>query len=221
MDGGTPGACATFKPRSRCDRVSRPNVPASFAKTIARIPLPLTTARLTLRPGRLSDAPRVTHLLQDELVARPLGGLPDPYRLGHALEFIRAKRAQRARGESLQLFLTGRVDAELVGAIELNQLHAADRHGYIGYWLGRPYWGRGLMTEAARAVVAVGFHDLALHRIESSALATNDRSLRVLNKVGFRAEGVARKHRRIGRRWVDEVRLGLLAPEFEALQPGT
>jgi RimJ/RimL family protein N-acetyltransferase len=62
----------------------------------------------------------------------------------------------------------------------------------FGYWLAEPYWGRGIMTEAARAVVPVAMARFGLCRLESAVFAWNPASMRVLEKCGFTREGVSR-----------------------------
>jgi len=66
------------------------------------------------------------------------------------------------------------------------------RSADFGYWLGEPYWGRGIMTEAARAVVPYVLEHFGLNRLESAVFAWNPASMRVLEKVGFEREGVSR-----------------------------
>ena len=63
----------------------------------------------------------------------------------------------------------------------------------LGYWLGEPYWGRGVMTEAVRAFTDWSFARFALHRIYAVPYATNPASARVLEKAGFTCEGRMRR----------------------------
>lgn len=62
----------------------------------------------------------------------------------------------------------------------------------FGYWLGEPYWGRGLMTAVVRATVDAVFRDFNVARLEASVFAWNPASMRVLEKCGFEREGVLR-----------------------------
>ena len=83
--------------------------------------------------------------------------------------------------------------AELPGAIAI---HLAQNHrrGEIGYWLATPFWGRGVMTDAARTVVAYGFETLGLHRIQATCLPHNIGSYRVMEKAGMVREGILRDY---------------------------
>ncbi len=81
-----------------------------------------------------------------------------------------------------------------IGAIGLETREADYRHSaVIGYWLGKPFWGRGIITEAAKAVTAYGFETLGLLRIDTHVKAGNGASARVLEKAGYQREGLLRK----------------------------
>jgi [ribosomal protein S5]-alanine N-acetyltransferase len=80
----------------------------------------------------------------------------------------------------------------------------------IGYWLSKPLWGKGLMTEALEAVVAFAFGPLGLHRIYAITHPDNRASQKVLEKVGFTKEGVLRMHTRRQDKWGDSIIYGLL-----------
>lgn len=84
---------------------------------------------------------------------------------------------------------------------------------YIGYSLDSKYNGKGYMTEAVRLVAEYGFNQLHLHRIVAGVMPTNIGSLRVLEKVGFEKEGIARKNVKINGKWEDHVELSILNPE--------
>ena len=83
-----------------------------------------------------------------------------------------------------------------IGAIGLRTRESGLRLRYsaeFGYWLGRPFWGRGIMAAAAKVVTAYGFATLGLIRIEARVRTRNNPSKRVLEKVGFRCEGLLRQ----------------------------
>jgi ribosomal-protein-alanine N-acetyltransferase len=67
------------------------------------------------------------------------------------------------------------------------------RNANFGYWLGEPYWGRGIMTAAVRATASYALEQLDLVRLESPVFEWNPASMRVLEKCGFQREGVLRK----------------------------
>lgn len=67
------------------------------------------------------------------------------------------------------------------------------KSGHFGYWLGEPYWGRGIMTAAARAASDYALNHFGLVRLEAPVFDWNPASMRVLEKVGFVREGILRK----------------------------
>ena len=84
----------------------------------------------------------------------------------------------------------------------------------IGYELAPAYWGQGLATEAARAMVAFGFETLRLHRIWSHCIAENFASARVLEKLGMRLEGRLRENEWMKGRWWDTLLYAALEHEW-------
>jgi ribosomal-protein-alanine N-acetyltransferase len=78
-----------------------------------------------------------------------------------------------------------------VGLVPLQDVHARSAH--IGYWLGEPYWGRGIMTAVVRAVTDHAFGNGRFLRLEAPVFAWNPASMRVLEKCGYAREGVLRK----------------------------
>lgn len=105
----------------------------------------------------------------------------------------------------------------LVGGLTLSNIRRrAAQHVNVGYWMGRPYAGRGLMTEAVGVVVPFIFETLGLHRIHAAFLPENTASRRVLEKNGFREEGYAEHYLQIDGKWCDHVLFGLTRERYEA-----
>ncbi len=153
------------------------------------IPL-LTTERLTLRPFTLADAPAVVRLLSDREVAKTLT-VPFPYGLRHAREWIASHAPAAERSERFAWAITAKEADRLMGAIEL-RVHSQPHVGELGYWLGRDFWGQGYMTEAAQAVLAYGFREVGLYRIQAKHWHNNPASGRVMQKIGMTYEGTLR-----------------------------
>jgi RimJ/RimL family protein N-acetyltransferase len=174
----------------------------------------LTTARLLLRPFELSDARQVQRLAGDRDIAGMTMTIPHPYEDGMAEAWISGHRARFASGEAVTWAAVLRATGDLLGAVGLGIRREFDR-AEIGYWIGKPWWGRGYCTEAARAVLAFGFGALRLGRIHACHFARNPASGRVLQKLGMAREGVLRGH---VRRWhgpEDLVVYGILREEWE------
>ena len=87
----------------------------------------------------------------------------------------------------------------------------------IGYWIGERYAGRGLMVDAVRLLVRHAFDTLRLHRIEAACIPDNTRSVRVLEKAGFRREGLLRSYLRINGEWHDHYIYALIADDPQAV----
>jgi ribosomal-protein-alanine N-acetyltransferase len=112
----------------------------------------------------------------------------------------------REEGKALALFLVRREDDRLMGAITLDNIRRGPAQStQVGYWIGPDFARRGLMTEALRAVVDHAFGPLDLSRVEAACLAENVPSRALLDRVGFRSEGVAEGYLQIDGRWRDHL----------------
>ena len=148
---------------------------------------PIGTVRLRLRPFRAGDAAKVRRLAGDWEVARSLANVPYPYGPEEAADWIGHTRRGLAAGSEVSLAITQLHGGELVGAVGLTlSLHG--RSAELGYWIGRPYWGRGFATEAAAGILRHGFEALGLRRVSATTLRHNKASVRVLEKLGMRFE---------------------------------
>lgn len=156
-------------------------------------PPTLETERLRLRPFAMSDAAAVHAYVSEWEVASTTAAIPHPYEPGMAEAWIAEQPAIAAAGRAISLAITDRHSGGLIGSIAL-RITAAHARGELGYWIGRPHWGNGYVTEAAAAVIRHGFLTLDLNRIEAHHLSGNVASGRVLLKVGMTHEGCMREH---------------------------
>ena len=116
-----------------------------------------------------------------------------------------AARAQ-AQGTALPLFLIRRTDQALLGALTLDNIRRGPvQAGTVGYWIGAPYARQGFMREAIEAVVHHAFTTMDLSRVEAACLPENAASRGVLEKCGFKYEGVAQAYLQINGRWRNHV----------------
>lgn len=148
----------------------------------------LETARLWLRWPRIADVPALVSLGGEREVAEMTASIPHPYTKEDAANWVFASRAGNANGDALVLALTLKNrPSDVVGAIGL---HAGrGKSAMLGFWLGRPYHGRGLMSEAAGAVVDLAFQLGAVDEIHARTRVENAPARRVLEKCGFDPDG--------------------------------
>ena len=179
----------------------------------------LRTARLVLRPFRAGDAPDVERLAGAREVADTTLNIPHPYPPGDAARWIAGHAAAWTAGTGAPFAICRADDGALVGAIGLavTQQH---RRAELGYWIGVPYWGRGYATEAGRAVLALAFERLGLHRVQAHHMTRNPASGRVMEKLGMRHEGLRRGAFRKGDRFEDVEEYAILAGDWHAARDG-
>jgi [ribosomal protein S5]-alanine N-acetyltransferase len=183
------------------------------------VPPTLTTDALLLRTLRAEDADAVTELAGAHAVADTTATVPHPYSRAMAEQFIAWRSAPRDGDASAVWAIERRADARFVGVISLEhdaELAAAE----IGYWVGVPYWGQGIATEACHAVVDHGLGRLALARLHASHLVRNPASHRVLEKAGLRTEGILRRAMRKWDRLEDLCHHSILPDEWLARRSG-
>jgi [ribosomal protein S5]-alanine N-acetyltransferase len=148
----------------------------------------LETARLILREFSESDIAELVPLIGAHEVAATTLRIPHPYEEKHAREFL----ASVSKENELRLAIRLRSNGRLCGGMGLHP-EMRHRRAEIGYWIGVPFWGNGYATEAAREVVRYGFERLNLNRIFASHFKGNEKSGRVLEKIGMRHEGSVRQ----------------------------
>lgn len=150
----------------------------------------LRTPTCRLRPLVAADAPALAAHANDREVWRQLRDrFPHPYGVADAEAYVTAV-ASCTPPTTFGII----VDGEAVGSIALVRGDDIARQtAEIGYWIGHACWGRGIATDALRAVTAYGLGALGLHRIFALPFARNAASCRVLEKCGYRCEGLLRR----------------------------
>jgi len=178
----------------------------------------LRTARLVLRPFRSADAERVRSLIDDPEIARNTLTIPHPYPAGLAEQWISTHAPDWSSGRK-GVWAVCLADGELVGACGLH-FEPAHKRAELGYWIARGHWGRGIATEAVRALVEHAFDDLALERVYAHHFTWNPASGRVLEKAGLRREGLLRAYVQKDGRAEDNVLYGLARADRPEAAPG-
>lgn len=155
-------------------------------------PEPLVTERLIIRLVEPRDLPALLAVNGDAQVTRHL-----PYAtwaaLADAMAWYERMLKLMEGGTALQFVLVRRSDDLPVGTALIFHHDEGSRRAELGYVLGAAHWGQGLMREAAKALVAAAFGPMGLRRLEAEVNPDNTASVRLLESVGFRREGLLRQ----------------------------
>jgi ribosomal-protein-alanine N-acetyltransferase len=169
----------------------------------------IETERLTLRLPEQSDHGQWAELRQNSI--EYLTPWEPVWADDHFSKRAFSNRVYWARktfdtGRGASMFLIRKTDGNLLGAITLDNIRLGPAQtGTLGYWTGQRYARQGYMSEAIRGLVHYAFTDLDLSRIEAACLPTNTPSRGVLEKSGFKYEGVAQAYLQINGRWCNHV----------------
>ncbi|MEE9427866.1 MAG: GNAT family protein [Paracoccaceae bacterium] len=165
----------------------------------------IETERMVLRPPQHSDFNNWTGLRRSSLeFLTPWEPTWAPDHLSRKSFANRVYWAQRSikAGTAMPLFLTRRQDGAFLGAITLDNIRRGpSQAGTCGYWVGKDFARLGYMREALNAVVHHAFTSLDLSRVESACLPENHASRGVLERCGYKYEGVAQSYLQINGRW--------------------
>ncbi|MEO6395202.1 MAG: GNAT family N-acetyltransferase [Devosia sp.] len=172
--------------RAGTDRSLRELEAATHRLVVRRLrdmlPGRIVTKRLILRAPIRGDVPELLRLADNQAIAKWLARLPSPYTRADAVGFVEIL-AQRPDERPYAITLGDR----LIGVVGFS--FAEGKVPELGYWLGEPYWGKGYMTEAVKALVEAAHKTGQFEIIHAQVLADNQASTQVLEKAGF-------KHRR-------------------------
>ena len=177
----------------------------------------LTTKRLTLRPLRLSDAEALFPYVSDPVLPKYMTWAPHT-NIEETKGFIKStiKRRKDETGLVFGVF----INKVFIGLISIDDIQRKLRvldwqRAEIGYWIGKEYWGQGIMLEAVHAVLHFAFTELKLHKIVIDHFSENTQSARVIEKAGFRYIGEQKKEFGKDGVWYDTKAYEMLAEEFD------
>ena len=188
----------------------------AFLRSISTNPLNPTLRgdRVLLRLPALSDFAQWSRLREQSRAFltpwEPIWPADDLTKLAFRRRFRRYQREIR-NGSGYPFFIFSPDGDTLLGGVTLAQIQrGVTQSAVLGYWMGKPHAGKGLMTAAVRVLIGFAFDTLHLNRLEAACLPRNVASIRLLEKTGFAREGYARKYLCIDGRWQDHMLFGLV-----------
>jgi len=186
------------------------------------MPPTVPTDRLWLRRFRPGDARPLSEAVGQSLpeLSRWLPWAQGLYGLSEARVFVRNSNRSWRRGRAFDFSVTMKDEpGRVVGGVGIWYTSRIQRSGEIGYWVRSDLTGIGLATEAAAALLPLGFEELGLHRLLMRIAVGNHSSRRVAEKLGFSYEGIAREEIMIRGKWMDHEVFSLLEREWASRNP--
>ena len=175
--------------------------------------VPIETERLLLRPNTLKDAPDIFAYASDPEVTRYVRFVTHK-NIKDTHAFIRRVQASYKKGITPLWGMQSKATGRLIGALGFLQFPNPDQRAELGYVVNRNVWGQGYVTEAAKAVCDFAFKKMNVNRIEAGTIVGNVASERVLQKCGFKLEGVLRQREFIKGKFPDVTMYSLLREDY-------
>jgi len=182
--------------------------------------------RVALRAPRATDVPEARRFLRRNAEhLRPWSPVPpageDPSSLTEISKAILRQRREWKRGESFIFYVTDSArDDVILGRVALTGVtRGAFQNAYLGYFIDVEHQRRGLMTEAVTLATSFAFVEAHLHRVQAAVMPNNGPSMRLLERVGFRREGVAERYLQIAGRWEAHVLYAVTVEEWGGRSP--
>jgi RimJ/RimL family protein N-acetyltransferase len=183
---------------------------------MTKIGLELEGNRIRLRKFRISDANSIYKNISRKVV-KWTTNIPWPYRKQYAIKFIRRSNYRIKNKKEFVFGIVLKEENKVIGCIGLHKVNWKNKNAEIGYWLGKKYWGKGLTTEAVNLILKFTFENLRLHRVYATIFEENIASKRVLEKNGFKLEGISREVSFRYGKWHNKLRFGVLRKEYKEL----
>ncbi|WP_030398441.1 GNAT family N-acetyltransferase [Kitasatospora purpeofusca] len=178
-------------------------------------PVHLTGSRVALREFRADDVADALLIVGDDQVTRWLSFDSRTPEQTRAMLDGAVERARLEPRDEYYLAVTPLEDEQrVVGFVRIGL--AGVKAGKLGYAVAAGHWGLGYATDAARAIIRLGFEELGLHRVSAAIGPDNAASIAVVERLGFSREGVLRDHVFTNNAWRDSVLYSLLADEWSA-----
>ncbi len=187
-------------------------------KIFTNIPT-METERLFLRRIRTTDLDDVNEYASDPEVPRYLLWHPHQSRRQTA-DYLKIVDKKYKRAEYFDWGIVFKEDGHLIGTVGFTSFDVANDVGEIGYVLNSKYWGRGIATEAVKAVITFGFEILKLNRVEAQLMPENEKSAALLQRCSLRFEGIRRSAMLIKGNYSDIAVYSITADEYKKITSG-
>ncbi len=178
----------------------------------------LTTERLTLRKMLVSDMADMYEYAARPEVTKYLTWQPHPDR-EYTRDYLQYLGNRYAAGMFYDWAIVYEPHCKMIGTCGFTAFNCTSDSAEVGYVLNPEYWGKGIAPEAVRRVLEFGFDDMGLHRIEAKFMEENERSRRVMEKVGMTFEGIHRDGMYVKGSYVNVGVCAILEDEWRARNP--
>jgi [ribosomal protein S5]-alanine N-acetyltransferase len=162
--------------------------------------------KISLSPLRLTDIDKLVKYLNDTEIYNNTLTVPFPYTKEDGEYFVSlCKKKKKKYGKNTNWTIRDK-NKKLIGGCGFHMKYKRSlKKDEIGYWLARPYWNKGIMTKVVNKLCEIGFRKFGLTRIEATVFIHNEASCRVLEKAGFKKEGIYRKSVKKGNKLIDTI----------------
>lgn len=175
----------------------------------------LETIRLQLRSIGYSDTIVIQETANSREISDTMISLPHPYPDGEAERYIARKMHELEEGSSVTFVIEKKAEKGFCGLIEVRDIDNEHSQGELSFWLANKAWGNGYMSEVVQVIVQYGFEKLGLNRLYAYHMLRNPATGRVLEKNGFRREGLLRQRVRKWGKYEDVALLAILRQDWQ------
>lgn len=172
----------------------------------------IETKRLILSRLEEKDIPFIVEFLQHRIYSDLTSNIPYPYTENDAKFWLKMSKEAFDNKTGFTFGIRNK-EEQLIGAIGLHDRE--DDKAELGYWIAIPYWNKGYVTEAARAVINFGFKDLEINKIYATHFLHNPASGKIMEKIGMEQEALLKQHVKKDGEYYDLAMYSIFKDSFE------
>lgn len=172
---------------------------------------------VTLRPQYMSDAKELFKRINNYKICRWFSGLPWPITQKYVTKFLSddQKRKKQKQPNSYRFIIIDNVSRNIIGCANLHDISYENKHAETGTWLVPEFWGKGLNSEIKILLLNFGFKKLKLHKITLSCASNNKKSMKAIEKLNAKPEGILRDNNLRGNKYYDTHIYSILKKEWK------